>query len=451
MVKSIQTARNAMFWLLIAELATCGGPASAGDNLSPYHAGCVSIPNAQFFGHFETKWRRWPGKGQKDVAFPQSMNAEEIPRPEGQQRKAVPRIQAPGGSILPSLEGAPFGEVAPPTAEPAAPSLQPSDALAPPTAPVLPPSFDPQPVEPPPIPSSDPGEPSSSPATPTLESPAPTLEPAPEEPSLPQSFNATGRSHLAAQMVPKESNSNAGQKSGTETALPEPEPKPFATERQPLLIAPRQDDAQTTTEPPSMTEPIADAASGVRSAPQTAVTPSGPPQAPKAKPLQANWMAALHPGFQGDAGRTSAKYPSSPTRQVAHETAVASTRPTGGQTAKRQSVDSPPVALDGFCPVELLQNEQWVSGDPSMTAVYRGRTYMFAGSDQRKQFKADPVRHTPRFSGHDPVLVVDGRRRVLGKTDYCVTYEGRLYMFSSSVTLSRFRQNPTRYAGQADR
>ena len=45
----------------------------------------------------------------------------------------------------------------------------------------------------------------------------------------------------------------------------------------------------------------------------------------------------------------------------------------------------------------------------------------------------------------DSVLIVDGKRHVRGQTDYCVTYEGRLYMFSSAVTLSQFRKSPDRY------
>jgi len=44
------------------------------------------------------------------------------------------------------------------------------------------------------------------------------------------------------------------------------------------------------------------------------------------------------------------------------------------------------------------------------------------------------------------VLLVDGSRQVPGQTDFCVTYDGRLYAFSSAITLKRFQKNPDRYA-----
>ena len=103
------------------------------------------------------------------------------------------------------------------------------------------------------------------------------------------------------------------------------------------------------------------------------------------------------------------------------------------------------MALDGFCPVALVKHERWTAGEPRWTAEHQGRTYLFSGPTERQLFLDDPARFTPMYSGHDPVMVVDGNRHVQGKTDYCVTYKGRLYMFSSQVTLERFQQDPKRY------
>jgi YHS domain-containing protein len=49
------------------------------------------------------------------------------------------------------------------------------------------------------------------------------------------------------------------------------------------------------------------------------------------------------------------------------------------------------------------------------------------------------------YSAHDPVLAVEENRRVPGHTDYCVMYNGQLYMFSSSATLARFKESPEKY------
>lgn len=198
------------------------------------------------------------------------------------------------------------------------------------------------------------------------------------------------------------------------------------------------------------------------------------PSAERSRPesLRANWTAALDPGFRGEISRATGRYPSverpqPATYQVAVEPQVHSQghvpRPTDGMPAVREhppeqpreqpsgrspdveQVRSMPPALEGFCPVELGESERWLPGNPRWSAVYQGRTYLFSGPTQRQHFLAAPHRYAAAYSAHDPVLVVDGNRRVPGHTDYCVIYDGRLYMFSSSATLARFKENPQRY------
>jgi YHS domain-containing protein len=112
----------------------------------------------------------------------------------------------------------------------------------------------------------------------------------------------------------------------------------------------------------------------------------------------------------------------------------------------QRPASNPLIALDGYCPVELGEKEHWTPGNPRWPVVYEGRTYLCSGPMQRQRFLAAPDRYAPAYSGHDPVLVVDGNRRVPGQTDFCVIFDGRLYMFSSSATLARFKNNPQRYA-----
>jgi YHS domain-containing protein len=184
-----------------------------------------------------------------------------------------------------------------------------------------------------------------------------------------------------------------------------------------------------------------------------------PADPPKPLPLRANWIGALNPGFRGDTGRATAAYHSTVTRpEPAGPAASSGPVRTGGQLAgyseqvapetvnRPKTAEKPPVTLDGFCPVELVTQETWTRGDPRWTAAYQGRTYMFAGQTQRQKFLEHPERFAPAYSGNDAVFAVDGKRQMPGKTDYCVTYQGRLYMFSSSLTLSRFQANPQRYA-----
>lgn len=104
--------------------------------------------------------------------------------------------------------------------------------------------------------------------------------------------------------------------------------------------------------------------------------------------------------------------------------------------------------LEGFCPVQLVENEQWLKGSPRFAAEWKGRVYWLSDAAALKKFVANAERYTPVLSGLDPVMLMQGERKD-GLTDYCVVYDGRLYMFSSAATLARFRQSPRQYAAFA--
>jgi YHS domain-containing protein len=106
----------------------------------------------------------------------------------------------------------------------------------------------------------------------------------------------------------------------------------------------------------------------------------------------------------------------------------------------------PPVALGGYCPVELSVNGRWTPGDVRWTVVHKGKIYRLSGDRQRRDFLANPNRYAPAHGGNDPVSLVEEGRTAPGRVEYCAVYEGRLYMFSSAENQARFNQNPQRYA-----
>jgi len=108
-----------------------------------------------------------------------------------------------------------------------------------------------------------------------------------------------------------------------------------------------------------------------------------------------------------------------------------------------------PVALQGYCPVELTDHEHWVQGDARWTAVYAGRTFLLSGADQQQQFLANPARYVPACGGDDPVVALQGGGHVPGKAEFSIICDGKVYLFSSDETLTRFRANPERYSEAA--
>ncbi len=101
----------------------------------------------------------------------------------------------------------------------------------------------------------------------------------------------------------------------------------------------------------------------------------------------------------------------------------------------------PPLAMEGNCPVTLMERRRWAQGHPSFGVVHRGRTYLFLGPQEREKFLADPDRYSPVLSGLDPVMLVDSNQAVPGKREFGVFgADGRVYLFASEASLARFSE-----------
>jgi YHS domain-containing protein len=106
----------------------------------------------------------------------------------------------------------------------------------------------------------------------------------------------------------------------------------------------------------------------------------------------------------------------------------------------------PPIGLDGFCPVTLVQERRWVKADPQWGAIHRDRTYLFAGPAEQQRFLADPDRYAPVLSGYDPVRYAEQAQLVEGKRQHGVFFRNQVYLFSDEAALQRFWESPQRYA-----
>jgi YHS domain-containing protein len=110
---------------------------------------------------------------------------------------------------------------------------------------------------------------------------------------------------------------------------------------------------------------------------------------------------------------------------------------------------SMPLALDGFCPVTLAEEEKWEKGDPAWGALHRGRTYLFYNQEQQQRFLADPDRYSPVLSGYDPTQYVDASQAVPGLRQHGMWFRGKIYLFASEASLDKFSRNPEHYAERA--
>lgn len=142
--------------------------------------------------------------------------------------------------------------------------------------------------------------------------------------------------------------------------------------------------------------------------------------------------------------------PAAPKSAPSSTSTVASTLPqTAATPVEPDAYGSMPVGLEGYCPVTLAERGAWVEGRAQWGVRHRGRTYLFATAEQQKAFLADPDRYAPALSGDDPVMAFDTGKSTPGQRRYGVTYQSRTYLFASTETRDAFAANPQRYTSGA--
>jgi YHS domain-containing protein len=143
------------------------------------------------------------------------------------------------------------------------------------------------------------------------------------------------------------------------------------------------------------------------------------------------------------------------TQPPAHQPAPPVGQPTQRASAEFRSQQfvevskAPPRAIDGFCPVTILESTKWHKGDVRFGAVHGGRTYLFASAEAQKKFLADPQRYAPVLSGCDPVVFAETNQLVDGNHNIGLLIGGKTFFFTSEETLQRFKLSPQAYADRA--
>ena len=122
----------------------------------------------------------------------------------------------------------------------------------------------------------------------------------------------------------------------------------------------------------------------------------------------------------------------------------ARTSPPAGSS--QRAAQQAPLALEGYCPVSILQMRKWVRGDPAYQVVYDGRTYLFANEQGQKIFEGNPAKYVPALGGDCVVALVKMGKRVPGDIRHASIHDGRLLLFSSAEAEKMFLADPATYA-----
>jgi protein disulfide-isomerase len=169
---------------------------------------------------------------------------------------------------------------------------------------------------------------------------------------------------------------------------------------------------------------------------------------PPAQPVYtAQHMAA--PGHLSRAQQTAATSPQGYTQQ----TAATLAQPAHAQPAMAALQPALPYqklgsALDGYCPITLVEQNTWSKGDPRWGVEHRGRTYLFTSYVNQQRFLANPDLYSPVLSGYDAVRYFDQGELVEGKREHGLYYGDQYFLFADEASLERFHSAPQRYVAQ---
>lgn len=116
-----------------------------------------------------------------------------------------------------------------------------------------------------------------------------------------------------------------------------------------------------------------------------------------------------------------------------------------GEVSTKPAPSSIALGIDGFCPVTLWKDREWVKGDPQFEVNHRGQTYYLASSDEMDRFRKSPSKFVPQLLGCDPVILMETDLAVPGSVRYGAFYDGELFLFATSENRQTFKKQPVRY------
>ena len=116
-----------------------------------------------------------------------------------------------------------------------------------------------------------------------------------------------------------------------------------------------------------------------------------------------------------------------------------------GSNTRGQTTSGQTVALEGYCPVCIIDAKKWVRGNPQHAVNYDGKAYFFPGEEQKQMFLANPAKYVPAMGGDCTVCFAEMNQRVPGNIRHATFYKNRLFLFPGDDQKGMFSASPGKY------
>lgn len=108
------------------------------------------------------------------------------------------------------------------------------------------------------------------------------------------------------------------------------------------------------------------------------------------------------------------------------------------------------IALDGYDPVAFFADGKPMHGDPAISAIYNGATFLFASKDHKVRFEADPQKYVPQFGGYCAFGVSLGTLFPVDINTWQIR-NGKLYLNLNPSILEQFNKDFEGYVSKAEK
>lgn len=135
---------------------------------------------------------------------------------------------------------------------------------------------------------------------------------------------------------------------------------------------------------------------------------------------------------------------------LASSAAVPQGPPSTMEPPRPHTIDLPPIGLEGYCGVTLMEDQRWEKGSEQFGCIHRGKLYLFASQAHLERFQMTPDMFSPLLGGADPVVYHTTGELVDGSRSLGVFYGGEnepsvIVLLSSEESRKKFEEDPVPY------
>lgn len=110
-------------------------------------------------------------------------------------------------------------------------------------------------------------------------------------------------------------------------------------------------------------------------------------------------------------------------------------------TGRHQRAQPEP-SFDGYCLTSVVEERKLIRGTPEFKSTFRGQTLYFRNDDQRNLFFEAPQKYWPALDGRCPLTMLESGQAVPGKLQYAAVFREQIWLMADREKMERFIDSP---------